>query len=287
MTPGTPRGRATGAGAGSSGGSGTPGRGGGGSAGRTGVERRWRLVRANSDAVPASARRFMRRARQRRLRAAMPWAVAAGVLVLAGLVTWVVYGTSLFGVAEVRVTGATLATPEQVRRAAGVPAGLPLARVDLDRVRDRVGELAPVERVSVSRHWPGALLVEVVERTPAAVVPQGRQFAVVDRTGVVFQTLSQRPAGLPLVRVAKPGREDAATGSALQVVAALTPQLRERLVEVAVEGPARIVVRLREGRTVVWGDATRSADKAAVASALLGQDSDTIDVSAPDVATIR
>ncbi|MFK3982123.1 cell division protein FtsQ/DivIB [Micromonospora sp. NPDC050397] len=245
------------------------------------------MVRANSDAVPPSARRFMRRARQRRLRAAMPWAVAAGVLVVAGLVTWVVYGTSLFGVAEVRVTGATLTTPEQVRQAAGVRAGLPLARVDLDRVRDRVGELAPVERASVSRHWPGALLIEVVERTPAAVVPQGGQFAVVDRSGVVFQTLAQRPAGLPLVRVAHPGRQDAATGAALEVVAVLTPQLRERLVEVAVEGPARIVVKLREGRTVVWGDATRSADKAAVASALLAQDSDTIDVSAPDVATIR
>ncbi|WP_326563223.1 cell division protein FtsQ/DivIB [Micromonospora sp. NBC_01796] len=245
------------------------------------------MVRAGSDAVPPSARRFMRRARQRRLRAALPWASVGAVLVLAALVTWVVYGTSLFGVGELRVTGTALTTPEQVRGAAGVPAGLPLARVDLAEVRDRVGDLPPVERVTVSRQWPGTLLVEVVERTAVAVVPQGRQFAVVDGAGVVFRTLPQRPAGLPLARVASPGRDDAATRSALQVLAALTPQLREQLVEVAVEGPARIVVKLRGDRTVVWGDSTRSDAKATVATALLGRDSDTIDVSSPDVVTIR
>lgn len=229
----------------------------------------------------------MRRARQRRLRAALPWAGVGGVLVLAALVVWVVYGTSLFGVGELRVTGTALTTPEQVREAAGVPVGRPLARVDLAEVRDRVGGLAPVERVTVSRQWPGTLLVEVVERTAVAVVPQGRQFAVVDGAGVVFRTLPQRPAGLPLVRVGSPGGGDPATRAALQVLAALTPQLSEQLVEVAVEGPARILVKLRGDRTVVWGDSARSGDKATVATALLGHDSDTIDVSSPDVVTIR
>jgi cell division protein FtsQ len=229
----------------------------------------------------------MRRARQRRLRAALPWASVAGVLALAGLVTWVVYGTSLFGVRNLAVTGTSLVTAAEVEAAAAVPVGMPLARVDLAAVRGRVGDLAAVERVTVSRRWPGTLRIELVERTPVAVVPQGRQFAVVDRTGVVFQTLPQRPAGLPLARVGTPGREDSATRGALQVLAALTPQLREQLVEVAVEGPARILVKLRGNRTVVWGDATRSDTKATVATALLSQNSDTIDVSAPDVVTIR
>ena len=37
--------------------------------------RRWRLVRARSDAVPASVRRFNQRAQQRRMQAARPWLV--------------------------------------------------------------------------------------------------------------------------------------------------------------------------------------------------------------------
>ena len=50
---------------------------------------------------------------------------------MAGLVAWTVLGTGLFGVREVRVVGAELVTPVEVRDAAAVPDELPLARVDL------------------------------------------------------------------------------------------------------------------------------------------------------------
>jgi cell division protein FtsQ len=44
---------------------------------------------------------------------------------------------------------------------------------------------------------------------------------------------------------------------------------------------------LRGEREVIWGDATESATKAKVATALLPREATTIDVSAPDVVTIR
>ncbi|MCM0678340.1 FtsQ-type POTRA domain-containing protein, partial [Micromonospora phytophila] len=240
-----------------------------------------------SDAVPASTRRFMARARQRRMRAALPWAIAAAVLAVAGLVAWTLLGTGLFGVREVRVEGADLVTPVQVRDAAAVPDDAPLARVDLAAAERRIGELAPVERVTVTRDWPGTLVVRLTERTGVAVVPQGEQFVVIDGAGVVFRTLPQRPDDLPLVRLAEPGPRDAGTRAALEVLAVLTPQLRGELVEVSVEGLARIKLRLRGDRVVVWGDASRGTDKARVASALLDRKADTIDVSAPDVVTFR
>ncbi|PZG01285.1 cell division protein FtsQ/DivIB [Micromonospora deserti] len=270
MSPGPARGRTTGA-----------------DAGRRGPVRRWQLVRAGSDAVPASTRRFMARARRRRMRAALPWAVVGGVLALAGLVAWALLGTGLFGVREVRVEGADLVTPVQVRDAAAVPDDAPLVRVDLAAAARRIGELPPVERVTVTRDWPDALVVRVVERTGVAAVPQGERFAVIDRSGVVFQTLDRQPADLPLVRVAEPGPADGGTRAALDVLAALTPPLHAELVEVTVEGLARITLRLRGDRAVVWGDATRSEDKARVATALIDREADIIDVSAPDVVTLR
>ncbi|WP_206025014.1 cell division protein FtsQ/DivIB [Micromonospora zingiberis] len=249
--------------------------------------RQWQLVRAGRDAVPASTRRFMARARRRRMRAALPWAVAGGVLAVAGLVAWVVLGTGLFGVREVRVEGAELVTAVQVRTAAGVPDGAPLARVDLAELADRIGALPPVEQVSVERDWPAALVVRLTERTGVAVVPRGEQFVVVDAAGVAFRTVPQRPADLPLLRLAEPGPEDPATHAGLEVLGALTPQLRADLVEVTVDGLARISVLLRGDLTVFWGDATRGTDKARVATALLDQDATRIDVSAPDVVTFR
>jgi cell division protein FtsQ len=302
MTPGSTRGRAPGSAegpsgpgaragsggrAGSAGRSGSAARAGAGGRSGSGGERRWRLVRASSDAVPPSVRRFMRRARQRRLRAALPWALIGAVLALAGLVSWILLGTGVFAVRQVRVVGADLVTPAEVRAAAALPDGAPLARVDLAAARRRVAGLAPVARVTVSRKWPETVLIEVVERTPAAVVPQGTQFAVIDGTGVVFRRVPRRPAELPLVRVARPGRADPQTAAALQVLAVLTPTLREQLTEVVVEGPARIKVLLRGGRTVIWGDATSGETKARVATSLLSRKGDTIDVSAPDVVTVR
>ncbi|WP_420118482.1 cell division protein FtsQ/DivIB [Micromonospora sp.] len=274
MSPGPARGR-TGRATGADGGP------------RRGPVRRWQLVRAGSDAVPPSTRRFMARARQRRMRAALPWAVLAGALVLVALVAWTVLGSGLFGVREVRVEGARLVTPVEVRDAAAVPDGVPLARVDLAATARRIGALPPVQRASVRRDWPDTLVVTVVERTGVAAVPRDDRFVVLDASGVVFRELPRAPQGLPLVRLATPGPDDPGTRAALQVLAVLTPQLRAVLVEVGVEGLARIGLRLRDGRTVVWGDATRSEDKARVATALLGRKADTIDVSAPDVVTFR
>jgi cell division protein FtsQ len=253
----------------------------------SGGGRNWRLVRADTDAVPSSVRRFMARARQRRLRAAVPWAVAAGIALVVGGLVWMVYGTAVLGVRAVRVDGTGLLTTLQVEQAAAVPMKEPLARVDLDAIRARVQALAPVDRAMVSRSWPSTVVVRVVERTPVAAVPSGKQFALIDDEGVAYRTVADAPHGLPLARLKAPGPADLNTRAALIVLNALTPDLRGQLVAISVAAPARIQLELRKDRTVVWGDDTASDTKAQVATALLRRKGDTIDVSAPDVVTIK
>jgi cell division protein FtsQ len=249
--------------------------------------RNWRLVRADTDAVPSSVRRFMARARQRRLRAALPWAVALGVLLVLGGLTWLIYGTPVLGVRNVQVVGTELLTPQQVRQAARVPADEPLARVDLDKVRARVRAIPAVDRVVVRRSWPSTLVVEVVERTPVAAVPSGNGFTLIDRSGVPYRQVAAQPGDLPLMRLASPGPDDVDTRSGLTVLGALSAQLRQQLVAVSVAAPAQIKLELRRARTVVWGDDTQSDTKSQVATALLKRAGSEIDVSAPTVVTIR
>jgi len=251
--------------------------------------RNWRLVRADTDAVPSSVRRFMARARQRRLRALLPWAIGAGALLVAGALVWMVYGTSVLGVRQVEVIGTSVLTPRQVELAAAVPANEPLARVDLDAVRDRVQTLAAVDHATVSRGWPGSVVVEVIERTPVTAIaaPDGKSFTLIDGEGVAYRTVARKPAGLPLAALAAPGPGDVNTKAALTVLSALTEELREQLVRISVEAPARIRLELRKDRTVIWGDDSASETKAKVATALLSRKGDTIDVSAPSVVTIR
>ncbi|GAA4960979.1 cell division protein FtsQ/DivIB [Actinoplanes utahensis] len=252
-----------------------------------GGARNWRLVRADTDAVPSSARRFMARARQRRLRAAMPWLIGAGVLLAGGALAWVVYGTAVLGVREVRVVGTESLTVDQVLAAAAVTPDRPLARVDLDEVGDRVRDLPAVDRAVVARSWPSTVVIEVVERVAVAAVPSGTAFTLIDDDGVPFRTVGAQPAGLPLARLATPGGADGNTRSALTVLASLTDELREQLVAVSVESPVKIRLELRKGRVVIWGDDTKSDRKSTVATMLLREKGDEIDVSAPRVVSIR
>ncbi len=249
--------------------------------------RRWRLVRARRAAVPASVRRFNRRTRQWRLRAAAPWIAAGAVLVLAGLVAYVGYATAVFGVRRFEVTGTRLLSPAQVQEAAAVPRDTPLARVDLDAVRRRVAALPAVARATVGRQWPDTVRIAVVERTAVAVVPHDSAYLLLDGTGVVFHAVAARPPELPLVRLAAPGPDEPSTRAVLTVLAALTPQLRAQLVELVAERPTRIRLSLANKRTVIWGDATDSALKAQVATSLLDKPGTQIDVSAPEVVTVR
>ncbi|MDT4987482.1 MAG: cell division protein FtsQ [Micromonosporaceae bacterium] len=251
------------------------------------VGSRWRWGRARRATVPGSTSRFTERIRQRRLRAARPWLVGFCVVAVLALAVTAVAATPLFGVDDLRVTGTRLVTVADVRAAARVARGTPLARVDETAVSRRIGRLAPVASVTVTRQWPHTLAVRVVERAAAAVVPDGGGYAVIDRTGTVFDRAVKRPAALPVLKVTAPGAGDATTRAALTVLGALPPRLRALLIAIAADSPARIRLNLRDGRQIIWGDATLNDAKGRVAEALLGQDQRVLDVSAPAVIPTR
>jgi cell division protein FtsQ len=248
--------------------------------------RRWRLVRAGTDAVPASLRRLMSRARPARpdLIAWRPIGLSALALALLG---WLVWVSPVLAVHSVEVSGVALLSEDEVRQAAAVPLGQPLARVDTASVRRRVAALPAAERVEVSRGWPATLRIEVTERTAVAAVKRDKAYQIYDGFGVAFQTVSAVPAGVVPVEFPATDHPERPLRAALRVIASLTPELRSELVKLVVHSPAGIVLALRKDRTVTWGDAERSEEKAKVATALLAQKGKQIDVSVPEIVTIQ
>jgi cell division protein FtsQ len=218
----------------------------------------------------------------------MPWLIAAAVVVVGGIATGVVYTTGLFGITRVVVQGADVSTPLEVQTAASIRRGTPLARVNLNAVSRRVEQVVAVRHATVRRSWPHTLTVIVVERVAVAVVPDpDGGFVQVDDGGVAFQWVRERPASLPLVRLTGPSATDPTTRAALRVLLALPPELRTPLVALVAEAPTRIRLELTGDRAVVWGDATENAAKARVAVSLLNGPATVLDVSAPDVVTVR
>lgn len=230
--------------------------------------------------VREARRRFLRRQWARRWLAWRPVLVA---LLLVGLVAgggWLVFFSPALAVKGVQVEGVDVLPERQVRRAAAVPTGEPLARVDLAGVAERVRNLAPVLDVDVSRAWPDRVRIDVVEREAVAVVDQAGVLRGVDDRGVMFRRYATRPRGMPLLRIAA-GTEADALAEAARVVELLPTDIGARVEYVAVSTVDTISLRLRSGQTVQWGSAEASAQKAEVLTVLLEQKASAYDVSVP------
>ncbi|GAB3197077.1 hypothetical protein GCM10027062_07910 [Nocardioides hungaricus] len=233
-------------------------------------------------------RRFTRRQWARRWLAWRPVLAVVLVLLLGVLLVWLVYFSSLLSVKGVDVQGVKQLSAGQIRSAAAVPEGEPLATVDLDRVRARVEALAPVRSADVSREWPDQVLITVEERVPVAVVQIAGKLRGMDEEGVVFRDYAQAPPGLPRVETGTSTGSDALREAAL-VAAALPSDLAARVDYVAVATVDEISLSLRDGRIVRWGSAADSDLKAEVLAGLLAArpDAKAYDVSVPGQPTTK
>ena len=232
------------------------------------------------DPAVASRRRF---ARRQWLRRWLVWRYVIASVLLVGLVIggiWLVFVGSFLTVQQVQVQGESLLTRQQILAAAQVPDGAHLVEVDLGAIRSRVGALAPVRRVDVSRDWPHGVLIKVTERTPVAVVEIGGRFHAMDADGVLFRDYLRPPPGMPRV-VSSADIDSAALAEAARVIAALPAALAARVDHVAVAGLDQVSLAMRGGALVIWGSDAQSDLKAQVLTRLLTRPGHTYDVSVP------
>lgn len=236
--------------------------------------------------VRIARKRFARRQWARRWRV---WRRLLAALLVIGAVAgavWLVWFSSVLAVTGVRVEGADVLDPAQVRRVAQVPVGEPLARAPLDAIEARVETLAPVARVEASRSWPDHVRIDVTEREAVAVVLRDGSYRGLDAEGVLFRDYPRRPAGLPVIEISARTRADA-LAEAAQVVDALPSRLAREVAHLEVRTVDSISLQLRDGRTVFWGSAAASDTKADVLAVLLEQKARVYDVSVPGQPTLR
>ncbi len=245
-------------------------------------------------AVRRQRRQFARRARAGRVRRWRPLLLLLALVAVVAGAVWLLLFSSVLSASRVEVTGPSSMSDDAVRRVADVPLGGPLARVDLDAVRQRVADVPRVAAVEVTRGWPDAVRLVVTDRVPVAALVRGTGWQVMDADGVEWGRFDDQPAGLPVVRAAPRVRE-VAVREAARVVSALPAPLADRTSAVDVATIDRISLALRDGRTVQWGSAEQSELKARVLSTLLasrearrveGDRATRIDVSVPDQPTL-
>jgi cell division protein FtsQ len=214
-----------------------------------------------------------------------PWRVAffavLGLAVLAGG-AWALLDSSLLVVRHEVVTGNGSVPSAEILSAAGIRRGTPMAQVNAGAAAHRIEQINQVLSATVSRSWPGTIVISVRERTPVFAVRAGGRFGLVDAFGVTVRSVRHRPAGMPVL--APPSgqlRGSPAIRVAALVLRALPARLRAMVTSVAAPSGQDIRLHLRGGVTVVWGTSGQARAKAAEVAVLLRSGAHYLDVSDP------
>ncbi|GHD15293.1 hypothetical protein GCM10007147_02380 [Nocardiopsis kunsanensis] len=223
-----------------------------------------------------------------------PWKLAFVALLVVGLVcvvAWLLLESRLLVVREVAVEGLERVPEQEVVQAVDVGTGTPLLRVDLEAAENRVAELDLVEEVDVARGWPATLRVEVVERRPVLAVPAGEGYRLIDGDGVRIEDSDTRPGSQPLVNVTGEVEGNAGVRAAADIVESAPDSLLAQIQLVDASEADEVAVRLADGSTVEWGEASDTQDKSDVLRTLMSehppQEGRVYDVSDPGLAVVR
>jgi cell division protein FtsQ len=212
----------------------------------------------------------------------IPIAIVVPILAALG---WLLFFSPWLAVTQVQVTVSSapdVAGPlsaDEVRVVAAIEPGTPLLRVDTGAIEQRVGELPQVQSVSASRAWPDAIVIDVVRRTPVALVANGSGYDVVDVEGTVMRSVGSVEDGVPVVRATGDG-----VLAAIAVASELPEEIRRQVGSIEASTRNDVTLILANGSEVMWGSADEGSVKAEVLAVLLKEvDARYYDVSAPGV----
>jgi len=184
--------------------------------------------------VQRSRSRFARRRWARRWLAWKYVVAIVVVLALVGGTVYTVYFSSPLAVEGVQVRGNDQLSIDDVRRAADVPTGGALAALDLRAIELRVGSLATVESVEVSRSCPPISTTAIALREAAQVVSVLPDEVALTVDHVEVETVDQITLELRDGRLVRWGSADSSTRKGEVLLALLSR--RAQVYDVSVPG---------------------------------------------------
>lgn len=238
----------------------------------------------------AEVRRFTRRSRHRRA----AWITAGGVVVVLVVSILVAVFSPLMALQTIEVKGTDRVDAAEVRAALSGQIGTPLARIDLGEVKQQIAGFPLIESYVTEEEPPHTLVVTVTERTPVVAVKSGKSFDLVDPAGIVVQSMTKRPSGMPVADIGRAKLGSTVFRTMTEVVLAMPASVRDQVSGIAASTSDDVTLTMSDGSSVVWGSPDESAAKATLLAALVkdhaARDKGSkveYDVSAPDNGIIR
>ena len=220
---------------------------------------------------------------------ALAWFIAslAGVPALAQAQVAGIASDAGFEVRRVRVTGVDRMNEQTVYDAIWKErnAATPMPNVDHHEIRQRLLALPWVKDARVSTQLPQTIAIDIVERTPHAVLKKPDRLMLIDQEGVELEPISQEAAKDNLL-ISGPGAARVVDG--LDRLLAAAPALQPQIKEAEWVGNRRWNLSFKSGQVLALPQGSDASAKALVSFArldgqnrLLGGKVATFDMRAP------
>ena len=218
-------------------------------------------------------------------------AIALDLPAKIGRSTGEAFGDAGFRVRSVQVQGTNRMDPKPVYRIALDQRAAALPLVDVADIRRQLLGFGWVKDARVSRRYPDTLVVDIVERSPAALWQDRDRLSLIDAEGVVLDRVpvSQMP-DLPLL--VGPGANAHAIG--LNKLLGESPAIRAQLVSATWVGQRRWDLALQGGETLMMPEGDHQAATALAkfakidkSAGLLGRGLLRFDLRIPGKMTVR
>lgn len=186
-------------------------------------------------------------------------AVMAGLPGYVGTAVAGVIGRAGFAVKRVEVAGIDRMERLTVYAIALDQHSMAMPLVDLEKVRSQLLGFGWIEDARVSRRLPDTLVVDIIERKPAAVWQHNQQLSLIDAHGVVLEPVSlDAMPDLPLL-IGSDANEKA---TALAQLMERAPALKPMLAAATWVGGRRWDLRFQSGETLALPEGEEPAGKA-------------------------
>lgn len=190
-----------------------------------------------------------------------------GVVILSGVPGYVgtaaanMVGRAGFEVKRVEVTGIDRMERLTVYAVALDQHSMAMPLVDLEKVRSQLLQYGWIEDARVSRRLPDTLVVDIVERKPAAIWQHNQQLSLIDAHGVVLEAVQVNAMpDLPLLIGKDANREATALSNLLD----RAPSLKPMLAAATWVGGRRWDLRFQSGETLALPEGEEIAGKSLI-----------------------
>ena len=200
-------------------------------------------------------------------------------------------GAAGFSVKRVEIKGLDRMQKLPVYSVALDQQSMAMPLVDIAGTRARLMRFGWIEDARVSRRWPDTLVVDVVERKPAAVWQHNQRLSLIDSSGVVLEEVKlDAMPDLPLVIGPAANRQ----AETLTRLLAAAPQLKPMLEGATWVGGRRWDLRFQSGEVLALPEGQDRAAKALIhfgrmdqAAQLLGRGLARFDMRVPGKMIVR